>query len=100
MSEILLLEFEGLGHDEYEAVNKLLNVDMNTGEGDWPAGLITHLAGPTEEGGWMVLEVWESRAQQEEFLNGRLGRALQEGGAGAPSRVQWAGLAAHHNPGA
>lgn len=28
----------------------------------------------------------------------RLGRALQEGGVPAPSRVQWLAPAVHHNP--
>jgi hypothetical protein len=99
MPEILMLEFDGLGHEEYAAVNNILGIDMESGEGPWPDGLITHLAGPKQDG-WVVLEVWESQAQQEAFMNERLGAALAEGGAGAPARVEWAGVAAHHNPGA
>jgi hypothetical protein len=53
MSELLLLEFEGFGADVYERVNGLLGINMDSGEGDWPAGLHTHLAGPTEGGGWI-----------------------------------------------
>lgn len=47
------------------------------------------------------MEVWESREDQERFMQDRLGRALQEGGvSGPPSRVEWLGLAAYHTPGA
>jgi hypothetical protein len=42
--------------------------------------------------------VWESQDAQHRFMEGRLGRALQEGEiSGPPSRVQWVDLAAHHN---
>ena len=30
---------------EYAAVNKHLGIDMQTGQGDWPAGLLSHAAG-------------------------------------------------------
>lgn len=100
MAEGLILEFEGVGREEYDAVNSRLGIDQQSGQGDWPAGLIFH-AGGAKEGGWVVFEVWESKAAQEEFMNGRLGRALQEGGvADPPSRAEWLDLAAHNSPGA
>jgi hypothetical protein len=37
----------------------------------------------------VVVEVWESRAAQEEFLNSRLGAALQQAGVPEPSRMEW-----------
>jgi hypothetical protein len=98
MTEGLILEFNGVGREEYEAVNGRLGIDMETGEGDWPAGLLFH-AGGGKPGGWVVFEVWESRQAQEQFMNGRLGRALEEGGISEPpTRVEWLDLAAHHNP--
>ena len=61
-----------------------------------PAGLLFH-AGGAKPGGWVVFEVWESRADQEAFMHGRLGQALQEGGVTAgPSRVQWHEVLASH----
>lgn len=99
MADALILEFEGIGRAEYEAVNDLLGIDMGSGEGNWPPGLLVHTAGATENG-WAVLEVWESREAQERFMNERLGKALQEGGiSGPPSRAEWLDLAAHHSPG-
>jgi hypothetical protein len=99
MAEGLILEFEGVGRKEYDAVNAQLGIDQATGKGDWPAGLLYH-AGGAKDGGWVVFEVWESRAAQEQFMSGRLGKALQDGGiTGPPSRVEWLDLAAHNSPG-
>ena len=45
MPEALILEFTGVTEAEYAAVNKHLGIDMHTGQGDWPAGLLSHAAG-------------------------------------------------------
>jgi hypothetical protein len=93
----LILEFEGFGRETYAAVNERLGIDMETGEGDWPPGLEFH-AGGAKPGGWVVFEVWTSKEDQAQFMEGRLGRALQEGGVtGPPSRVEWIELAAVHS---
>jgi len=42
MPEALILEFTGVSEAEYAAVNKHLGIDMQTGQGDWPAGLLSH----------------------------------------------------------
>lgn len=83
MADTLSLEFEGVGRAEYEAVNNLLGIDIGSGEGNCPPGLLVHTAGATENG-WAVFEVWESREAQERFMGERLGQALQEGGVSAP----------------
>lgn len=99
MPDALILEFEGTGRAEYEAVSEVLGIDMGSGEGNWPPGLLVHTAGATENG-WAVMEVWESREAQERFMNERLGPALQEGGiTGPPSRAEWLDVASHHSPG-
>ena len=77
MSEALILEFAGLGEAEYAAVNKHLGIDMQTGQGDWPAGLLSHAAGTAEDGTFIVAEVWSSRADQDAFMSSRLGAALR-----------------------
>jgi hypothetical protein len=99
MAEVLILEFDGFGSDAYDQVNSLLGIDMKTGEGSWPAGLHTHLAGPTDGGGWIVVEVWESQEDQEAFMESRLGPALhQVGVTGPPKRAEWTKPHAHHSP--
>jgi hypothetical protein len=95
MAEGLILEFEGVGREQYDAINGRLGIDQESGQGDWPGGLRFHAAG-AKPGGWLVFEVWESRQDQEEFMNGRLGRALQESGVtDPPARAQWVELVAH-----
>jgi hypothetical protein len=99
MADGLILEFEGFGVDTYERVNQLLGIDMASGEGDWPAGLLAHTGG-AKEGGWVVFEVWASQADQERFLSERLGPALAQAGIeGPPARLEWIEVAAHRNPG-
>jgi hypothetical protein len=96
MPQGLILEFDGaVGREEYEAVKRILGVNAETGEGDWPAPLLYHAAGAKGDG-WVVFEIWESRAAQEEFM-ARLARALGQAGLSAPSRVEWLELAADVN---
>jgi hypothetical protein len=98
MAEGLILEFDGMGRAEYEAVNAALGIEMGNPESDFPAGLIFH-AGGEKDGGLVVFEVWESKQAQEQFMNERLGRALQAGGvSGPPSRAEWIDLASHVSP--
>ena len=99
MPEALILEFEGVGQKEYEAVNKELGIDMSTGTGNWPSGLLMHAAGMSDDGKFVVTEVWESRSAQEKFMSERLGEALGKGGVSTAPKVKWARLLAHHHPG-
>jgi hypothetical protein len=99
MADGLILEFEGFGVERYEKVNGLIGIDMRSGEGDWPAGMLAHTGG-AKDGGWVVFEVWASRADQEAFMQDRLGPALAEAGIeGPPARLEWIEVAAHRNPG-
>ena len=98
MTAELILEFEGVTTKEYDAVNKELGIDMGTGEGDWPDGLVAHSAGLNEAGNLVVIEVWDSPAHQARFMEGRLADALAKGGiTGPPSSVTWIELVAHHH---
>lgn len=99
MADALILEFDGLGAEDYERVNGNLGIDMQSGEGDWPEGLQMHTAA-TKPGGMVIYEIWASKADQERFMEDRLGRALQEGGVeGPPSRSEWLGHLNHHDVG-
>ena len=94
----LIIEFDGVGREVYEAVNRNLDIDATRPTGNWPAGLHFH-AGGAKPGGWVVFEVWESKEAQERFMRERLGSALAQGGvAKPPSRVEWLALAAHTVP--
>ncbi|HEX3173880.1 MAG TPA: hypothetical protein VHQ43_06655 [Solirubrobacterales bacterium] len=64
--------------EQYEAVNSQMGA-----EDDLPEGLIFHAAGPVE-GGWGVIDFWESREHFDRFLEGRLGPAIAALGDQAP----------------
>lgn len=73
------LKFDGGTQEQYDAVHSHMNIDS-----DPPEGLIFHSAGPID-GGWGVLDFWESRAAFDSFASARLGRGNQElGDRGMP----------------
>ncbi len=92
----ILLEFDdSVGKKQYDAVNEQLGLDWANGTGDWPDGLITH-AGGTVSDGFIVYEVWESKAKQEAFMAGRLGAALGAVGLPQPRKVTEVDVVGHH----
>ena len=99
MPEAVILEFDGIGPTEYEAVNKELGIDMATGDGDWPTGLLMHCGGTADDGTFVVNEVWSSRDDQAKFLETRLGAALAAGGVKSQPKVRWVPLLAFHQRG-
>jgi hypothetical protein len=66
------LKFSGGTQEQYDTVHNHMNID-----GDPPAGLIFHSAGPIDEG-WGVLDFWESRDAFDQFVSSRLMPAMQE----------------------
>ena len=74
----LRLKFEGGTQEQYDAVNTGVDADANP-----PEGLIFHAAGPIE-GGWGIIDFWESRAHFDRFQQERLGPAIAGAGEQAP----------------
>ncbi len=60
--------------EQYDAVVEQLNLAESL-----PEGWIFHAAGPTEDGGWRVVEVWESQEAADAFFQ-ELGPVLQNAG--------------------
>lgn len=54
----------------YDKLRKRLGLEA-------PAGGILHVAGPSPNGGWRVIEVWESEEDARRFLGERFGPALE-----------------------
>ncbi|EKX66438.1 hypothetical protein Sipo8835_27725 [Streptomyces ipomoeae] len=48
---------------------------------DPPAGLIAHFAGPVEQGGWQVVDVWESEEAFRRFMEEAVLPAAKDLGA-------------------
>ena len=97
MAAAIIIEFEGVDRSMYEAVNSKIGIDMSTGEGDWPSGLQTHLAGTTDDGGLFLIEVWESREKQGAFMTSRLGAAIADSGVPSPVRITWIDVVAQQS---
>jgi len=95
----IILEFgNDVTKQQYDAVNEKLGIVMNEGTGPFPAGLKSHAGGPTP-GGFCVMEVWDSKAQQEAWMSGTLGAALGAVGVSAPVRVTEIDVVGYNAPG-
>ncbi len=74
------LKFAGGTQENYDAAHALMEIDTNP-----PAGMIVHAAGPVD-GGWGVIDFWESREAFDSFVGERLMPRLQSlGDRGFPS---------------
>ena len=79
----LLMEFPGVGQEQYDAVMEELNLGRRM-----PTGGMFHAAGPTEVG-WRVVDVWESQEAFDAFFHEKLGQALQNAGLEPPQVQTW-----------
>lgn len=65
-------------------------------DADLPIGGILHLAGPGPEGGWRVIEVWDSVEAAKAFMDERFGPAIRSVGFdGPPPTPQFWDVVAH-----
>jgi hypothetical protein len=73
-------KFSGGTQAHYDAAHAIMEVDT-----DPPAGMLVHAAGPVE-GGWGIIDFWESRADFDSFVQERLMPRLHSlGDRGFPS---------------
>ena len=77
-------------------MNERLGIKAD-GSGDWPEGIVSHTGGPTATG-WVVAEVWNSKADQEALMASRLGAALGEVGLPEPAQVIESELVNYQTP--
>ncbi len=85
MAYALVLVFEGVTEDDYWSVNEKLGIARGSKAG-YPDGLMSHVGGSTPTG-WVVMEVWDSKATHEAFMASRLGAALAATGVPAPAQI-------------
>jgi hypothetical protein len=89
MPDVLVLEFTSPDAVQlYRQVSGILNVDPSTGSGDWPPPLLHHVAGESGDK-LVVVEVWESRADQEAFMQKNLAPAFEKANVPPPTRAEW-----------
>src|SRR6187200_1758054 len=83
MSIAMLVDNPAGSQELYERILENLGSDV-------PLGGILHLAGPAPEGGWRVVEVWESPEEAKRFLTERFAPALRAAGfQGPPPQPQF-----------
>ncbi len=93
MAEVVVIEFTSPGAlNIYNQVNKIIGWDGEPGSAVWPSGMISHLAGEAGDK-LIVVESWESQADQQRFMDSTLAPALKEAKAPAPTRLEWFGAA-------
>jgi len=61
------IKLAGVDAEQFDKVEAAINP-----RADYPDGLIFHASGPID-GGWGVLDFWESRSQFDSFAAGRIG---------------------------
>jgi hypothetical protein len=87
----LRLKFSGGTQEQYDTAHGRMGIDSNP-----PEGLIFHSAGPID-GGWGVIDVWESREAFDRFVGGQLQPALQGlGDQGFPGPPDVKEFPVHH----
>jgi hypothetical protein len=85
------LKFSGGTQEQYDALHQHMDVDNNP-----PDGMLFHSAGPID-GGWGVIDFWESTEAFDRFAQAQLMPAVQELGdrafPGPPDRAEFS---VHH----
>lgn len=89
MAEVVVIEFSAPDAVSiYHRVNKILGWDGTPDSEHWPAGMLSHMAGESGEK-LVVVEVWQSQADQEAFMQTQLGPAFAEAEVPQPARIEW-----------
>ena len=77
MAVAMLIDNPTGSQEIYEQLRERIGLDK-------PAGGIVHVAGPSPNGGWRVIEIWETKEDAKRFLAERLGPAAEAVGTAPP----------------
>jgi hypothetical protein len=89
MAEVVVIEFASPGAVRiYNEVNKIIDWEGVPESEAWPSGMISHIAAEAEDK-LIVVEAWESQADQEFFMATQLAPAFEKAHVPAPRRVEW-----------
>ena len=84
MAIAIVYELPTMTQQQYDRIIELLQRRNLTGD-----GRTFHVAGPRTEGGWRVVDVFESPASFEQFVQEKLSGIIQEVGAEPPQVTVW-----------
>ena len=71
--------------EQYDAARQQIGVSSE----NMPDGAILHVAGPAPDGGWRVVEIWESEDAARRFDEERVEPVLQQVGIQRPAPEIW-----------
>ena len=71
----------GVTQEQFEGMDQAIGRDV-------PDGLIFHASGPIE-GGWGIIDFWESREQFDKFIAAKVAPVMAEAGAAPPGIVEF-----------
>lgn len=86
MAIAVMQDFPGGTQQQYDQVTNQVMSQLNLG-GHAPQGCLYHTAGPIE-GGWRVVDVWESQDALNTFM-ATLGPIAQSAGVAQPQVTIW-----------
>lgn len=75
----IIFDVPGGTQQQYDQIMIELNLSEKPA-----SGLISHNAGPSENG-WRVVDIWDSQTSFDNFFNTRLGTAIKNSGIPQPS---------------
>lgn len=84
MAIAVLYELPSMTQEQYDKIIELLQRRDLTAD-----GRTFHIAGPREEGGWRVVDVFESPGAFETFVQEKLAAIIQEVEAAPPQITVW-----------
>jgi hypothetical protein len=82
MAVVFIIEQPDITREKYEEVRSQVTPDNRV-----PDGMILHLAGEVQGGGWRVVELWENEEAQGKFAQAKLGPAFQKAGVSQQPKV-------------
>ena len=74
MAIAMIFDIPGMTQNQYEQFRGAIAPNNRTSDAP---GLLHHIAGPTD-GGWRVIEVWESQAAADRFFQDKLAPLFQQ----------------------
>lgn len=93
MAQVMKMRWEGVTPEHYEALRPIARWET-----DPPDGLISHVAW-FRDGGIVVMDIWESSSQFDDFFQSRLAPAIQQIGIEGQPEMKWFDAYAYFIPG-
>lgn len=88
MPDVLVVEFSKPDAVQvYREANRRIGVDPTDGSGDWPDGMVRHVAGEAGDR-LIVADAWDSQGQQEALRQDRLVPAVARANVLSPSWIE------------